>query len=155
MVLIVFRINWNCKKTEKIRWLRVNVREKLNELFNLHSIWLINVSNFFESFETRPLASVHHHQSIWKLLELGLQSILAPPYLVNKNQTILVHSYLSWNRNGKPSEFEVKKMCLNYDDLFSKMHLFKRLFLDFELWRLTISMPVEVGKSYLPQKKAI
>ena len=31
----------------------------------------------------------------------------------------------------------------------------RTLFSDFELWRLTISRPVEVGKSYILQKKAL
>ena len=47
------------------------------------------------------------------------------------------------------------KKCLNYDDLCSKMHLFQALFLDFQIQQLTISKPVEVGKSYIPQKKAL
>ena len=36
----------------------------------------------------------------------------------------------------------------------SKMHLFQALFVDFELQQLAISKPVEVGKSYILQKKA-
>ena len=33
------------------------------------------------------------------------------------------------------------------------MHLFHAVFFDFKLQRLAISMSVEVGKSYIPQKK--
>ena len=47
------------------------------------------------------------------------------------------------------------KKCLNYDDLCSKMHLFEALFLDFQIQQLAILKPVEVGKSYIPQKKAL
>ena len=36
----------------------------------------------------------------------------------------------------------------------SKMHLFQALFVDFELQQLAISKPVEVGKSYILQKKS-
>ena len=50
---------------------------------------------------------------------------------------------------------EVQKKCLNYDDLCSKMHLFQTLFLDFQIQQLAILKPVEVGKSYIPQKKAL
>ena len=53
------------------------------ERFIFHSVWFINASNNFKIFETRlqcPLAIV-----VWKLLELSLSSILALPYLVNKN----------------------------------------------------------------------
>ena len=64
-------------------------------------------------------------------------------------------SYLNWPRNGEPSDFKVWKKCLNYDDLCSKTHLFQTLFSDFKIWRLAISRPVEVGKSYIPQKKAL
>ena len=41
------------------------------------------------------------------------------------------------------------------DDLCSKMHLFQALFLDFQIQQLAILKPVEVGKSYIPQKKAL
>ena len=37
----------------------------------------------------------------------------------------------------------------------SKTHLLGILLLDFQLWWLAVSMPVEVGKSYIPQKKAL
>ena len=37
----------------------------------------------------------------------------------------------------------------------SKMHLFQALFLDFQIQQLAILKPVEVGKSYTPQKKAL
>ena len=47
------------------------------------------------------------------------------------------------------------KKCLNYDDLCNKMHLFQALFLDFQIQQLAILKPVEVGKSYIPQKKAL
>ena len=36
--------------------------------------------------------------------------------------------YLNWPRNGEPSTFEVQKNCLNYDDLYSKTHVFGTLF---------------------------
>ena len=49
----------------------------------------------------------------------------------------------------------VQKKCLNYDDLCSKMHLFEAIFLDFQIQQLTIFKPVEVGKSYVAQKKAL
>ena len=64
-------------------------------------------------------------------------------------------SYLNWPRNGEPSEFKVRKKCLTDTDLCSKMHYFHTLFSDFEIWWLTISMPVVEGKSYIPQKKAL
>ena len=35
------------------------------------------------------------------------------------------------------------------------MHCFHTLFSDFEIWWLAISLPVEVGKCYIPQKKAL
>ena len=35
------------------------------------------------------------------------------------------------------------------------MHLFEALFLDFQIQQLSILKPVEVGKSYIPQKKAL
>ena len=38
---------------------------------------------------------------------------------------------------------------------FSKMHFFQALFLDFQIQQLAILKPVEVGKSYIPQKKAL
>ena len=41
------------------------------------------------------------------------------------------------------------------DDLCSKMHLFQALFLDFQIQQHAILKPVEVGKSYIPQKKAL
>ena len=50
---------------------------------------------------------------------------------------------------------KVQKKCLNYDDLCSKIHLFQALFLDFQIQQLAISKPVEVGKSYISQKKAL
>ena len=37
----------------------------------------------------------------------------------------------------------------------SKMYLFQNFFLDFKLWRLAISKPVDLGKSYVHQKKAL
>ena len=46
-------------------------------------------------------------------------------------------------------------IMMNYDDLCSKMHLFLALFLDFQIQQLAILKPVEVGKSYIPQKKAL
>ena len=64
-------------------------------------------------------------------------------------------SYLNWHRNGEPSKFEVWKKCLTYIDLYSKMHLFHAVFLDFKLQRLAIFMPVEVGERCVPQKKAL
>ena len=63
--------------------------------------------------------------------------------------------YLNQPENGKPSMFKVQKNCPNYDDLCSKMHLFEALFLDFQIQQLAILKPVEVGKSYIPQKKAL
>ena len=42
-----------------------------------------------------------------------------------------------------------------YGDSCSKMHLFQALFLDFQIQQLAILKPVEVGKSYIPQKKAL
>ena len=36
-----------------------------------------------------------------------------------------------------------------------KMHLFQALFLDFQIQQLAILKPVEVRKSYIPQKKAL
>ena len=35
------------------------------------------------------------------------------------------------------------------------MQLFQALFLDFQIQQLAILKPVEVGKSYIPQKKAL
>ena len=64
-------------------------------------------------------------------------------------------SYLNWLQNGKLLNLEVQKKCLKYDDLCSKMHLFQALFLDFQIQQLAILKPVEVGKSYIPQKKAL
>ena len=64
-------------------------------------------------------------------------------------------SYLGWLQNGELLNLEVQKKCLNYDDLCSKMHLFQTLFLDFQIQQLAILKPVEVGKSYIPQKKAL
>ena len=40
-------------------------------------------------------------------------------------------------------------------NLVCKMHLFQALFLDFQIQQLAILKPVEVGKSYIPQKKAL
>ena len=64
-------------------------------------------------------------------------------------------SYLNWHRNGETSKFEVWKNCLTYTDLYSKLHLFHVVFLDFRLQRLAIFMPVEVGESCISQKKAL
>ena len=44
---------------------------------------------------------------------------------------------------------------LKYDDLCNKMHLFEALFLVFQIQQLAILKPVEVGKSYIPQNKAL
>ena len=33
--------------------------------------------------------------------------------------------------------------------------MIQTLFSDFEIWRLAISRPVKVGKSYIPEKKAL
>ena len=62
-------------------------------------------------------------------------------------------SYLNWQRNGKPSKFEVWKKCSTYTDLCSKMHHFHTLSLDFELWWLAISRPLfeislEIGRIF-------
>ena len=67
----------------------------------------------------------------------------------------MTFSYLNCHRNGEPSDFIVQKKCLNFDDLWSKMHLFQTLFLDLQLWTLAISIPVEVGRSYITQKKVL
>ena len=64
-------------------------------------------------------------------------------------------SYLNLLQNCKLLNLEVKKKCLNYDDLFRKMNLFQTLFLDFQIQKLTILKSLEVGKSYIPQKKAL
>ena len=63
--------------------------------------------------------------------------------------------YLNWLQNGELLNVEVQKKCLKYDDLYSKMHLFQALFLDFQIQQLAILKQVEVGKSYIPQKKAL
>ena len=62
-------------------------------------------------------------------------------------------SYLNWLQNGELLNLEVQKKCLKYDDLCSKMHLFQALFLDFQIQQLAILKPVEVGRSYIPQKR--
>ena len=64
-------------------------------------------------------------------------------------------SYLNWPRNGEPSKFKVWKKCSTYTDLHSKLNLFHAVLLDFKLQRLAIFMPVEVGESCIPQKKAL
>ena len=46
------------------------------------------------------------------------------------------------------------KKCLNYDDLCSNMLLFQARFLDLQIQQLAILKPVEVEKSYIPQKKS-
>ena len=46
---------------------------------------------------------------------------------------VCTFSYLNWLQNGELLNLEVKKKCLNYDDLCSKMHLFQALFLDFQI----------------------
>ena len=40
-------------------------------------------------------------------------------------------------------------------DAHSKMLLFQALFLDFELQQLAVSKPVNIGKTYILQKKAL
>ena len=64
-------------------------------------------------------------------------------------------SYLKWLKNCEQLNLEVQKKCLNYDDLCSKMHLFQALFLYLQIQQLAILKPVEVRKSYIPQKKAL
>ena len=98
---------------------------------------------------------------------------------INKKSTIFVQSswnlvkmITSWANHFHQVSWVLDKKCgfftndqfLNvsrflfprlYDDLCSKTHLFQTLFLDFKLWWLPISRSVEVGKRYLPQKKAL
>ena len=52
----------------------------------------------------------------------------------------------------RPNEQQISTI---HDDLCSNMHLFQALFLDFQIQQLAILKPVEVGKSYIPQKKAL
>ena len=64
-------------------------------------------------------------------------------------------SYFNWLRNCELLNLEVQKKCLNHDDLCSKMLFFQALFLDFQIQQLVILKPVEVEKTYIPQKKAL
>ena len=52
-----------------------------------------------------------------------------------------------------PFSLTIQKESMDYFDLCSKMHLFQSFFVDFKLWWLTISKPVDLGKSQLSQKK--
>ena len=91
--------------------------------------------------------------------QLQFLNINVIPLVERKDVSFLLRyitlSYLNWLQNGKLLNLEVQKKCLKYDDLCSKMHLFQALFLDFQIQQLTILRPVEVGKSYIPQKKAL
>ena len=53
------------------------------------------------------------------------------------------------------SVLDTGEVSWNYDDLCSKMHFFQGHFLDFQIQQLAILIPVEVEKSYIPQKKAL
>ena len=57
--------------------------------------------------------------------------------------------------NGFMVEQVKKTPPIKYVDLCSKIYLFQALFLDFQIQQLAILRPVEVGKSYIPQKKAL
>ena len=56
---------------------------------------------------------------------------------------------------SNPNDTSFESPYGDYDDLCSEMHLFQALFMDSQIQKLTILKPVEVGKSYIPQKKAL
>ena len=64
-------------------------------------------------------------------------------------------SYLNWRKNGEPLKFEVQKNCMKKVHFTIWISISQKLFSDFKLWWLAVSMPVEVGKIYIPQKKAL
>ena len=63
--------------------------------------------------------------------------------------------HLKGLQSNRPLKFEVRKKSPNSHDLCSKMHGFPEFFSDFELCWPAISKPVDLGESYIPQKKAL
>ena len=65
----------------------------------------------------------------------------------------------SWNANVPVLwQLQAQKMAEKFKLLAVKLvrcTFSRHICLDFELWRLPISKPVDLGKSYIPQKKAM